>query len=381
VADVAGARVRVTLRPDARGWLAGALVSAPDEWRGSDVRHVATLVADPPAATADPSAGPFAAAAVGALQAAGRVRAGAGAAGVRVADPAGAGRLPAVLLAPADGARLGAANQALARLGVPWRFGALVAAPARARLHADDAAAGAARPESLTTVAVARRWRLERAGAAPADTLADVGGDPWAVAGDGYVLLASPADPAWTEFPVRAAFVPWLDAAIARRLAGGGRAERAVPGATLRAPAGADALVGPFTPADSAGRPVTIPIASGAATVPTRSGVYFWLRAGARVGAVIADPEPDELALDRLSDAALGARVQTAAGSGRGGRPAGRDGATAAGALLDGAGQRPAAGLFALAALLGLAAEGLAARPRRVAAAAPAAARPAPRAA
>jgi hypothetical protein len=48
VADVAGARVRVTLRPDARGWLAGALVSAPDEWRGSDVRHLATLVADPP---------------------------------------------------------------------------------------------------------------------------------------------------------------------------------------------------------------------------------------------------------------------------------------------------------------------------------------------
>lgn len=354
-----GTRVRVTLRPEARGWLAGALATAPDEWRGSDVRHFAVLVADPPAAAADASAGPFAAAAVAALEASGRVRAAAGA-GARLAEPAAAGRLPAVLVAPADGARLGAANQGLARLGVPWRFGALVTAPARARLRGIGGAAG---PDSLAaTVDVARRWRLERAGAAAADTLADVGGEPWAVAGEGYVLVASPLDPAWTTFPLRAAFVPWLDAVLARRLAGGGRTEAAAPGARVRPPAGADALAGPVAPGDST-RSIVTPLSAGAdATAPDRPGVYFWLRAGARVGALVVDPEPAELALARLDPAALAARVQ--ADAGRGAR-ATRDGAAAAGALLDGAGRRPAAGLFAAAALLALAAEALAARPRR----------------
>jgi hypothetical protein len=382
VADAAGARVRVTLRPDARGWLAGALRVAPDEWRASDARHFAVLVADPPAAVADASAGPFAEAAVAALAAAGRVRPVAGATGVRVAEPPAAGRLPAVLVAPADGARLGAANQALARLGVPWRFGALVTAPARARLRADEPAAAGARPaDSLPPVAVARRWRLERVGAAVADTLADVGGDAWAVAGEGYVLLASPLDPAWTDFPVRAAFVPWLDAAVARRLAGGGRAERAAPGAAVRAPAGADVLLGPVAPgagSDGVARPATTPVAGGSAAVPDAVGVYFWLRAGARVGALVVDPEPAELTLARLGDAELAARVGS---GGRGRARVGRDGGAAAGALLEGAGRRPAAGLFAAAALLALAAEGLAARPGRRRPAAPAAPRAAARAA
>jgi hypothetical protein len=381
LADAAGARVAVTLRPAARGWLAGALATPPDEWRGSDVRHFAAFVGDPPGLTADPSAGPFAAAAADALREAGRVRPGAAAPGVRLAEPQAAGRLPAVLVAPGDGARLGTANQALARLGVPWRFAALVATPARARLRPDGpgtrAAPGAA--DTLATVAVARRWRLEPVGGAVADTLADVGGEPWAVAGARYVLLASPLDPAWTEFPLRGAFVPWLEAAVTRRLAGDGRAERAAPGAAVRAPAGAEALAGPFTPADTAGRPATAPVTGGTVAVPGRSGVYFWLRAGARVGALVADPEPAELALERLPDAALAARVQADAGARA---RAGRSGAEAAGRLLDGAGRRPAAGLLAAAALLVLAAEALAARPRGARPAAPAgAARATPRAA
>lgn len=353
-----GDRVHVTLRPAVRGWLAGTLATAPDEWRGSDVRHFAVLVADPPAVAVDASAGPFAATALAALEATGRVRASAVAA-ARIAEPVAAGRLPAVLVAPADGARLGAANQALARLGVPWRFGALVTTPARARLRpVDGSTTSAAGPDSLAAVDVARRWRLERAGAATADTLADVGGEPWAVAGDGYVLLASPLDPAWTSFPLRAAFVPWLDAVLARRLAGGGRAVAVPPGARVRAPAGADVLAGPSPPANSA-------VTAGAeVTAPDRPGVYFWLRAGARLGALVVDPEPGELALARLDPAALAARVQ--ADAGRGAR-ATADGAGAAGALLEGPGRRPAAGLFAAAALLALAAEALAARPRRAA--------------
>jgi hypothetical protein len=107
-------------------------------------------------------------------------------------------------------------------------------------------------------------------------------------------------------------------------------------------------------------------------------GVYFWLRAGARVGALVVDPEPAELTLARLGDAELAARVGS---GGRGRARVGRDGGAAAGALLEGAGRRPAAGLFAAAALLALAAEGLAARPGRRRPPAPAAPRAAARAA
>jgi hypothetical protein len=101
---------------------------------------------------------------------------------------------------------------------------------------------------------------------------------------------------------------------------------------------------------------------AGERAAPDAPGVYFWQRAGAPVGALVVDPEPAELALARLAPAALAARVQ--ADAPRGAR-ATADGRVAAGALLDGAGRRPVGGLLAAAALLVLAAEALAARPRR----------------
>lgn len=347
-----GAILRVPLRADARGWLAGVVESPPDEWRGDDRRHVAVYVGDPPLARSDASAGPFAATALATLAANGRVRVGAGEGAVTVAAASAAPRLPAVLVAPSDGAGIAAANRALERAGIPWRFGPLVAAPARARL------APLAPGDSAPLVDVARRWRLVPAGAAAAsDTLAAVGGEPWAVAGPGWVLLASPLDPAWTALPVRAAFLPWLGGVVARRLQPTGDVRAAVPGARVTPPPTATALRTP------AGR--TLAVAPGQPlSVPPVVGVYLWLRDDAPVGALVVDPDVEEGDVARSSEQALRAQVRGA--TGRGEVTVVGDGAAAARAALGGGGRRPVGGLLAGAALAVLAAEGLAGRARRV---------------
>ena len=205
--------------------------------------------------------------------------------------------------------------------------------------------------DSAVTVDVARRWRLVPRGAPVGDTLATIAGEPWAVAGDGWVLVASPLDPAWSALPVRAAFAPWLGALVAGRLQAGGAATRAAPGAPLVAPAGADALRAPD------GR--LVGVAAAPLSAPPAVGVYLWLRSGAPVGALVVDAEPEETRLARTSEAGLRARV-------RGGAVVtARDGAAAADAVIVGGGRRPIGGLLAGATLLLLAAEGVATRARR----------------
>jgi hypothetical protein len=159
-------------------------------------------------------------------------------------------------------------------------------------------------------VDVALRYTLERAGAAPGDTIALAGAEPWMVGGPRYVLVASPLDPSASTLPVSATFVPWLADVLAGRLTGeAGRAIAATPGQHLAWPSWADALEG----RDG--------VMSGGAdfTAPAQSGTWFFTRGGRRVGALVVNPEPDESALDRLAPAdlarALGrdARVVTTA--------------------------------------------------------------------
>jgi hypothetical protein len=54
----AGGVLRLAVRPDARGWLAGTVEVPPDEWRGDDRAPLAAFVGEPPAVRADASAGP-----------------------------------------------------------------------------------------------------------------------------------------------------------------------------------------------------------------------------------------------------------------------------------------------------------------------------------
>jgi hypothetical protein len=345
--------IRVRVTPAARGWVVGSVAVQPDELRGDDERWFAAFSGEPPAAVSDPSAGPFVASALATLAQSGRVSAGGPRVAVIVAADA-ATRLPALLVAPSDPARVGPANLALERLGVPWRFSALRTgeAPVRFAASAGDSA--------RVGIVATRRFQLMPRAAARADTLATAGGEAWVVAGPGYVLVGSPFQPDATTLPVRAAFVPWLAEVLAERLGGDpGAVVASAPGAVVEPPAGADALIS----ADGRRTPV-----SAGMTAPERGGVYLWSRGGARVGALVVNVESEESELARMNARALaerirGGQVQVAATA--------NDAAAAAFAVH---GQRPIGGVALVAALVALAAEGLATRRRRTTRAALAAA-------
>ncbi len=278
----------VRAAPAERGWQAGSAEIAPDELRGDDARHFAVWLGDPPRVRLDPLAGPFMQTAVTALVGSGRLALGGD---IDVASADASQRLPALLTAPVDPVRLGAANRALERLGVPWRLGAR------------RAGESAARGERMDGVTVALRYVLEPSGRLPADTVATVAGEPWIVAGERYVLIASPLVPAASSLPIAAGFVPWLGDALAQRLGGdAGRVFAVAPGAEFRAPQGTTAL--------ESAEGQALPLDPAAPRAPTRQGVYFLRRGPTRVGAVTVNAEPDESDLRRLDDAAFAARVR-----------------------------------------------------------------------
>lgn len=272
--SVAGASPLVArLQPTQRGWIGGSVELEPDELRGDDLRYFAVHVGEPPAITADATSGAFLRGAVDALVEGGRARRGS----ALFIGSAERARTPALLFAPSDPLQLADANRALERAGIPWRFGARRSGPAPLRGSLLDGA----------TVSTWYTLIAERS-AAPHDTLARVSGSPWAVAGEGYVLVASPADAEATDLPVRASFVPWLDALLAERLSdAGGRAVDVSPGASITAPSGATALELP----DSTLREVR---AGASMRAPAALGVHFWRRGDERIGAVVVNPEPAE---------------------------------------------------------------------------------------
>ena len=325
--------------PPERGWTAGRIELAPDDFPADDARWFALWIGPPPAVVADPSAGSFAATALSTLVADGRATAGNV---VRIASADVAATLPALIVAP-EPVRLGAANRELERLGIPWRYGALDRSPAIAHGGRLDA------------IAVSERYTLVRAGVAPSDTLATAGGEPWIVAGPGYVLVASRLDPAATQLPVRAPFVPWLADMLALRLGAPsgdvGTPLAALPGGPVRLPAGSESL-------ESAGgsrRSVTAELMD----APEERGVWFVLRGGRRVGAVVVNAPPEESQLERTNPASLAARlggVRASVATGAGGWVAD---VFAAGRT------RPAATPLLILALILLAAEALVVRASR----------------
>ena len=325
--------------PPERGWTAGRIELAPDDFPADDARYFALWIGPPPAVVADPSAGSFAATALSTLVADGRATAGNV---VRIASADVAATLPALIVAP-EPVRLGAANRELERLGIPWRYGALDRSPAIAHGGRLDA------------IAVSERYTLVRAGVAPSDTLATAGGEPWIVAGPGYVLVASRLDPAATQLPVRAPFVPWLADMLALRLGAPsgdvGTPLAALPGGPVRLPAGSESL-------ESAGgsrRSVTAELMD----APEERGVWFVLRGGRRVGAVVVNAPPEESQLERTNPASLAARlggVRASVATGAGGWVAD---VFAAGRT------RPAATPLLILALILLAAEALVVRASR----------------
>ncbi|MHB8838681.1 MAG: vWA domain-containing protein [Gemmatimonadaceae bacterium] len=289
-----GGTIEAGATPSARGWTAGVIELPPDELRADDVRPFALHVGAAPAAHADAAAGTFAHTALAALAADGRVRAGNG---VTIASAENAAALPALLIAPADPARVALANRALERARIPWRFGERRAGPVQMTGDALDGATAL------------RFYALERVGTAPSDTLVRAGTEPLVVAGDGWVLLAMALDPSDTDLPVRAAFLPWLDRTIARRLAtDAGPVLDASPFAWVARPAWATGLEGP----DGAVQPLQ----GVRFRAPAASGVYFLRRGAERAGAVVVAPEAAESVLDRAGAAAIAARFAGGGASG-----------------------------------------------------------------
>ncbi len=270
-----GEEIVVRAAPPERGWQSGTVELDPDELPGDNVRHFAAWVGPATRVHVSAGAGPFVASAVDVLRGDGRVASGNDVA-VLPADELTA--LPALIVAPADPVRVGAANRALERAGIPWRFG-----PARR-------GSAVVRGSDLGTPRASFRYALQPTGNASTDTVGRIGVEPWIVAGPRYVLVASPLTPDASTFPVSAAFVPWVAAVLADRLSGDpGRALEAAPTQQLPWPAWADALEGMVTGA----------VPGSEFTAPARAGTYFFTRDGRRVGALVVNPEARESTLDR----------------------------------------------------------------------------------
>lgn len=286
-----GEPASVRLAPPERGWQAGSVELEPDDFPADDARHFAVWIGAPPIVSATASAGPFAATALATLVADGRAAAGQGTT-ISAADAANT--LPALLLAPADPLRVGAANRTLERLNIPWRFGAVATT------------ATTAHGAGLDGVGITRRYRLERlGGGARTDTLATAGTDAWIVSGLSYVLVASPLDPAATALPLRAAFLPWLTEVLGQRLGAPigdlGAPILTTPGAPLTLPTAVDAIES----AAGARRSVV----GERVDAPAERGVWFLLRAGRRVGAVVVEAPESESDLTRWSSRELARRL------------------------------------------------------------------------
>ncbi|HWP69660.1 MAG TPA: BatA and WFA domain-containing protein [Gemmatimonadaceae bacterium] len=277
----------VRLEPTERGWVAGTVDLAPDELRGDDERHFAVWVGDAPAVSTNPGVGVFVREAVDALVQSELVTRGSA---IEIAPVDEAQKLPALLLAPSDPVRLGAANRNLERLGIPWRL---------EEVRRDETIA---RGADLDGTSVRIRYPLRPAtGTTASDTLATASGVPWIVAGADYVLVASPMSAEATALPVRAAFLPWLSNLLSQRLTREGSGlMHANPGAPMRLPAGVTGFEG-----DS-----QVFAVGAKATAPTRAGVFFLLRGEERVGALVVNPEREESRLDRLGAPELKARIR-----------------------------------------------------------------------
>ena len=282
------AAIVVTASPSERGWLTGSVEIEPDEMRADDVRHFGVWIGAPPAVSVDPAAGPFVASAIDVLKEAARATSGTG---VAIVAAENLRSRPAFILAPSAPVQLGAANRALERAGIPWRFGAAISSRASVR------------GVGLNGVDVTSRYRLERLPGGLSDTIARAGTEPWIVAGDGYVLLGSTIDPSHTTLPVRAAFVPWLAEMLSQRLGTApGPISTATAGERIEVPRGADALAGP----DGS----RVAIRDARIDAPRRTGGYRWMAGDTTVGVLAVNPDSSESRLQRLGADELASRMQ-----------------------------------------------------------------------
>lgn len=265
------------------GWHLLEAEIAPDELRADDVRRALVRVATPVAVAWDP-ADRYLATACEVLAANGRITPGSAVTVGRLGPGA------SVVLPPRDPSGLGAANRALAARGITWRFGAL-------RIAAERTDSG----RLIGAEAVHRRYALEPVGSIAPDVgvVVTVGKTPWAVRSGDVVLVGSRFEPGWTDLPVSAGFLPFLDALFNRVVRGEATRIEAAPGEPVFLPDRATTVTGV-----SGGEPEWR-VEGGARWAPPAAGVYLVLAGRDTIGAVHAAIDPRESDLRPADDAVV----------------------------------------------------------------------------
>jgi Aerotolerance regulator N-terminal len=285
------ATLRVPLVGSGAGWQSLDVTLEPSGISADDRVSIPIVVGGAP--TVRDNAGEFVAAAVAALRENGRVRA-TGGTTVSIAPAANTNALPALILPPSDAGGLAAANAALARLNVPWRYGAEQRGSQLVRAVRSDL-------RGDTSIRVTRWFPLIPQSSAVGDTIAALGSVPWIVRGAQWIVLGSSLDPSSTTFPVRASFVPWLADAVSNLSSGTTSATLVRAGDPLLPTTGATEL------RSADGRLRRANSATGN-IAPAAAGVYYWMRGSERLGAVGVRLDAAEPRLVRATSTELQAR-------------------------------------------------------------------------
>jgi hypothetical protein len=270
-----GGSMSLTLPGGGSGWWVLTAELDPDEFRVDDRRVTAVRVA-PVARVSWDSTSRYLAAACDVLASNRRILPGQGVTLGRL------GRGPSVVQPPADPAELGALNRALAARGVGWSYGDLAIQP-----QFSDSGAVVGRQR------VARRYALQSTGSGRSGVLATVGGAPWIARGGDVVLLGSRLEPAWTDLPVSAGFMPFMDLLLNRLARGEAALDQGAPGDPVALP--------DLVTVVSQGRRQWR-VEGGGLFQPTEPGVYFLQAGRDTLGAISVNPDPRESRLARASD-------------------------------------------------------------------------------
>jgi hypothetical protein len=282
-----GAPISLTVPGAATGWWPLVAEVDPDELRADDRRVAAVRVA--PVARVDwANSSRYVAAACEVLATNRRIARGNEVTLDRL------GRGASIVMPPDDPAALGALNRALAARGVPWSYGDL-----SLQTTANDSNAIVGQHRIL------RRYSLRSGGSGRTGVLATVAGAPWIVRSGDIVLLGSRLEPAWTDLPVSAGFMPFMDVLL-NRLA---RGEIALAQGAAGDPIALPDLVTEVRQGDRQWR-----VEGGGLFHPTESGVHFLLSGRDTIGAISINPDPRESRLTRAGDTQVrrlwrGARV------------------------------------------------------------------------
>jgi hypothetical protein len=271
----AGAATTVSLPATPSGWWTLTAELDPDEFRLDDRRVAAVRVA-PVARVSWDSASRYVAAASEVLAANHRIQRG------QEVSLGRLGRGTSVVQPPDDPAGVGALNRALAARGVGWSYGN----PATGSGYSDSGAV-------VGRHRVIRRYVLQSGGSGRTGVLATVNGTPWIVRGGNVVLLGSRLDPAWTDLPVSAGFMPFMDLLLNRLARGEIALDHGAPGDPIALPD----LVTEVRQGDRQWR-----VEGGGLFRPTEPGVFYLVAGRDTVGAISVNPDARESRLARASD-------------------------------------------------------------------------------